>query len=332
MFGIHRDRTAQRFDTLTSHSGVARPPTRSQKACDVLLALIARGFGISVLMLLAGFAVEVLRQASPAIVDQGLGFMSSSSWDPRRGEFGVLPQIAGTLYTSAIALLFGGTLAVVAATVLSQGFLPRSLEIVMKNVVELLAAIPSVIYGLWGIYVLIPAIRGPANWLHEHLTFIPLFSTELSGPGVLPATLVLALMILPTVTAISREALAAVPKRLSAGAYGLGATRWEVIFRVALPTASGGIFGALVLGFGRALGETMALAMLIGNSNAFGWSLLSPGSTLAALLANHFPEATVIEARALMYAALVLLTVTLSVNAIGSLIIARATARLKGLS
>jgi phosphate transport system permease protein len=217
------------------------------------------------------------------------------------------------------------------ATVLSQGFLPRSVELFMKNVIELLAAIPSVIYGLWGIFVLIPAIRGPAGWLHERFAFIPLFATELSGPGVLPATLVLSIMILPTVAAISREALAAVPRRLLAGAYGLGATRREAIFRIALPTASGGIFGALVLGFGRALGETMALAMLIGNANVFSWSLLSPGSTLASLLANHFPEASALEARALMYAALVLLTVTMLVNALGSLVIARATRKLKGL-
>src|SRR5262249_21648693 len=152
----------------------------------------------------------------------------------------------------------------------------------------------SVVYGLWGIYVLIPALRGPANWVHDRLAFVPLFSTPLTGPGILPAALVLTIMILPTITAISREAMVAVPKRLPAAAYGLGATRWEVIFRVTLPTAGSGIFGALVLGFGRALGETMALAMLVGNANSFGWSLLSPGTTLAALLANHFPEANAI--------------------------------------
>jgi phosphate transport system permease protein len=147
----------------------------------------------------------------------------------------------------------------------------------------------------------------------------------------LPAATVLSIMILPTVTAISREAMAAVPPRLAAAAYGLGATRWEVIFRVTLPTASGGIFGALVLGLGRALGETMALAMLVGNTNTFGWSLFSPGNTLAALLANHFPEAGKIEVGALMYAAAILLLITLAVNLIGSFIMQRATAGLKDL-
>jgi phosphate transport system permease protein len=185
---------------------------------------------------------------------------------------------------------------------------------------------------LWGIFVLVPALRPIADFMNEHFPGVPLFSTRLSGPGILPAALVLAVMILPTITAISREAIAAVPPRLAAAAYGLGATRWEVIFKVILPTASGGIFGALVLGLGRALGETMALAMLVGNKNAFGWSLFSPGNTLAALLANHFPEAGALEVSALMYAAAVLLLITLSVNVLGSLIMLRATAGLKGLN
>lgn len=138
-------------------------------------------------------------------------------------------------------------------------------------------------------------------------------------------------MILPTVTAVSREALAAVPARLPAAAYGLGATQWEVIWSVMLPTASGGVFGSLVLGLGRALGETMALAMLVGNAQDYGWSLLSPGTTLAALLANHFPEAGEIEVQALMYAALLLLAITLFVNALGTFIMFRATRNLRGL-
>jgi len=184
---------------------------------------------------------------------------------------------------------------------------------------------------LWGIFVLVPAVRGPAGWLNEHFESVPFFSTRLSGPGILPSALVLSIMILPTVTAICREAMAAVPKRLAAAAYGLGATRWEVIFKVTLPTAVGGIFGALVLGFGRALGETMALAMLVGNANVFGWSLFSPGNTLAALLANHFPEAATVEVGALMYAAVVLMLITLAVNALGSFLMLRTTRELKGL-
>ena len=148
----------------------------------------------------------------------------------------------------------------------------------------MLAAIPSVIYGLWGIFVVIPMIRPIANWLHHHLDWIPLFGTSLSGPGRLPAALVLAIMILPTVSAISRDALVAVPHKLKEAAFGLGATRWEVILAVLVPTASTGIFGAVILAFGRALGETMALAMLVGNSNQLSVSLFSPGNTLAAQL------------------------------------------------
>jgi phosphate transport system permease protein len=310
---------------------ITRPPNALQKGFDRAFRIAAYAFGGAVVVLLAGVVLEVMRHGGSAMAREGFGFLTRSAWDPNAGEFGILPSILGTLYTSLVALLIGGLLGITTAIVLSQGFLRRRYELVMKNVVELLAAIPSVVYGLWGIYVLIPALRPVANWAHEHLGFIPLFSTRLSGPGILPASLVLAIMILPTVTAISREAMVAVPKRLAAAAYGLGATRWEVIFRVTLPTAAGGIFGALVLGFGRALGETMALAMLVGNANKFGWSLLSPGNTLSALLANHFPEAGKHEVGALMYAAVVLLLITLTVNALGSLLMLRATRGLKGL-
>ena len=171
------------------------------------------------------------------------------------------------------------------------GGLPDRLENLLKNLVELLAAIPSVVYGLWGLFVVIPMIRPMCNWLHLKLGWIPFFATDLSGPGVLPAVVVLAIMILPTVTAISRDALVSVPPKLRMAAYGLGATQWETILAVLLPTASRGIFGGVVLAFGRALGETMALAMLVGNANQISVSLFSPANTLASLLANSFPEA-----------------------------------------
>src|SRR6201988_5553456 len=146
------------------------------------------------------------------------------------------------------------------------GRLPDRLELLLKNMIELLAAVPSVVYGLWGLFVIIPMIRPGANWLHEQFGWFPLFSTTLSGPGVLPAVFVLSIMILPTITAISRDALVSVPPKLRMAAYGLGATRWGTILGVLRPTASRGIFGGVVLAFGRALGETMALAMLVGNA------------------------------------------------------------------
>jgi phosphate transport system permease protein len=312
-------------------SPVARPPSAWQKGFDVAFRNVAQAFGFLTVLLLCGIIFEVMRHAKTAMADYGFKFLATSVWDANRAQFGILAEIVGTLYTSLLALLIGGFLGVTVALVLSQGFLPRRIELVLKNVIELLAAIPSVVYGLWGIFVLVPAVRGPSGWLNEHFGFVPFFSTRLSGPGILPASLVLSIMILPTVTAISREAMAAVPKRLASAAYGLGATRWEVIFKVTLPTAIGGIFGALVLGFGRALGETMALAMLVGNANVFGLSLFSPGNTLAALLANHFPEAGKVEVGALMYAAVVLMLITLAVNAIGSFIMLRTTRELKGL-
>lgn len=317
--------------SVAFRSPIARAPTSFQTRSDQVFRIVAQAFGVAVVVLLTGIVVQVMRHAAPAMAEHGFGFLARSRWDANRSSFGALPQILGTLYTSGLALLLGGLMGITVALVTSQGFIGKRWEVTMKNLIELLAAIPSVVYGLWGIFVLIPVVRGPAHWLHEHFGSFPLFSTELSGPGILPGALVLAIMILPTITAVAREALAAVPKRLAAAAYGLGATRWEVIFRVVVPTASGGIFGALVLGFGRALGETMALAMLVGNANSFGWSLFSPGTTLAALLANHFPEAGKAEVGALMYAAVLLLLITLAVNAFGSLIMLRTTRKLKGL-
>lgn len=313
-------------------SPIAREPTSFQRGFDKTFRIVAHVFGFGVVLLLASIVVRVGRKSIPAMAEYGTGFLTGSTWDTNNGRFGILPQIVGTLYTSILALLLGGVLGVAVALITSQGFMGKRWELAMKNIIELLAAIPSVVYGLWGIFVLIPVVRPAAAWLHEHFGSFPLFSTELSGPGILPASLVLAIMILPTITAVSREALAAVPKRLPAAAYGLGATRWEVILRVVLPTASGGIFGSLVLGFGRALGETMALAMLVGNANVFGWSLLAPGNTLAALLANHFPEAGEVEVGALMYASVVLLLITLAVNGLGSFIMLRTTRELKGLN
>jgi phosphate transport system permease protein len=277
----------------------------------------------------------------------GPAFLTGRVWDANAGKFGILAEIWGTLYTSILALIVGSVFGVAAAVFLSEGFLssavfnvlkrfhmhltpvtkslPDQIERLLKELIELLAAIPSVVYGLWGIFVVIPLIRPYCDWLHAKLGWIPFFSTDLSGPGVLPAVLVLAIMILPTITAISRDALVAVPPKLRMAAYGLGATRWEAIFAVILPTAARGIFGGIVLAFGRALGETMALAMLVGNSNQIKLSLFSPANTLAALLANNFPEAGPKEVGILMYAALVLLAITLAVNIVGAFILQRAS-------
>lgn len=320
------------LQTTPESESVARAPTGFEVVVDRIFRGLAISFAAGTVLLLGWIVFVIGAEAGPAMSRYGANFLTDTVWDPTRGEFSILPEIHGTLYTSILALAIGGTLGIIAAIFLSQGFLPAKLERVMKNIIELLAAIPSVVYGLWGIFFVIPAIKPIADWLHESMGWFPLFGTELIGPGFLPASLVLAIMILPTVTAISREAMVAVPGKLKEAAYGLGATRWETIRKVVLPTSSTGVFGAVVLGFGRALGETMALAMLVGNDNQLSWSLFSPGNTLASLLANYFPEANELEVGALMYAALVLLLITLSVNIIGAVIMARAGRHTKGLN
>jgi phosphate transport system permease protein len=312
---------------IVSGDSLAAPPTRLDIWSDIVFRALTRIFTLLIVVILLAILWEIGGKAGPAMHDYGLSFLTSSTWDANQSQFGILPQIWGTLYSSFLALLIAGLYGIGIAIFLTQDFLPETLQIVFKSIIELLAAIPSVVYGLWGIFVLIPLIRPYCDWLHKGLGWVPFFGTSLAGPGMLPAALVLAIMILPTVAAISQDSLLAVPQKTKEAAYGLGATRWEAILKVILPTAAHGIFGALVLGLGRALGETMALAMLVGNSNQISLSLFSPANTLAALLALNFPEAGKIETRALMYAAVVLLLITLIVNIIGQVIISLTAAK-----
>jgi phosphate transport system permease protein len=305
---------------------ISRPPTRFDLFADTATRGLTRGFAWLTIGLVILLFVQIGATAGPAIRDYGLEFLTTDKWDAGAKKFGILPQIGGTLYSSLLGVAIGSLFGISVAIFLTQDFLPPRLELTLKNIIELLAAIPSVVYGLWGIFVVIPFIRPPANWVADHLGWIPIFNDRLIGPGILPAALVLAIMVLPTVSAISRDAIASVPHKLREAAYGLGATRWETILGVILPTASRGIYGAIILAFGRAVGETMALAMLLGNFNMFSWSLFAPGNTLAALLANQWPESSQTEKQALMYAGLVLLAITMAINAVGTLILRRATA------
>jgi phosphate transport system permease protein len=318
------------FASPTSAESITQPPSTGDYFFDRAFRQLTVIASLIIILLVAYILWEIGGQAAPAIRDYHLSFLTSTTWDVQNEKFGILPQIWGTLYSSLLALLIGGFFGLTVAIFLTQNFLPPKLALVFRTVIEMLAAIPSVVFGLWGIFVVIPAIRPGANWLNEHFGWFPLFGSSLSGPGLAPATIVLAIMILPTVAAISQDALNLVPYRTKEAAYGMGATRWEAILRVMVPTAAGGILSAMVLGFGRALGETMALAMLIGNSNQISLSLFSPASTLAALLASSFPEAGPVEVRALMYAALVLLAITLVVNIIGNLILAATQRRISG--
>jgi phosphate transport system permease protein len=318
---IHESETAD---------SIAGPPSAWDYFFDHAFRRLAYVFTWIILLVVATLLWEIGTKAGPAIQEFHLGFLTGTTWDVNRRQFGILPEIWGTLYSSVLALVVGGFFGIAMAILLTQDFLPPRWAMGFRLTVELLAAIPSVVYGLWGIFVVVPAIRPMAAWLHEELGWLPFFSTSLSGPGMLPAALVLAIMILPTVAAVSQDALRSVPYRIKEAAYGLGATRWEAILRVMVPTASAGIFGALVLGFGRALGETMALAMLVGNSNQISLSLFSPGNTLATLLALNFPEAGPAEVEVLMYAALVLLVITLLVNVAGAAILTLTTRQFGG--
>ena len=332
---------------------ISQPPSAFDRGFDRVFRGATMALAWVIILLVVYIVWDIGWVATPAIRSYGGGFLTGMTWDTNRAEFGVLPAIVGTLYSSVLGLAFGTAFGLAIAIFLSEGFLASGLDSVIRAAglaerrgwarlpdlvqsllqitVELLAAIPSVVYGLWGIFVVIPIVRPLADWLHGHLGWIPFFSTALSGPGLLPAALVLGIMVLPTISSISRDALIEVPPKIREAAFGLGATRWEAILAVIVPTASTGIFGAIILGFGRALGETMALAMLAGNANVVSWSMFSPANTLAALLANHFPEAGKVEVGALMYAALVLLCITLVVNVVGTVILDRANASLKGL-
>lgn len=313
------------FAHLDHAGAITGPPSAGDYTFDRLFRAIAWACAATILLLVAIVIFEIGGSAWPAIREYGLGFLAGRTWNVQEQQFGILPEIWGTLYSSLLALLLGGVFGISIAIFLTQDFLPSRLAMVFRTIIELLAAIPSVVFGLWGIYILIPLLRPAANWLHEHLGGVPLFGTSLSGPGLAPAALVLAIMILPTVASISVDALKQIPYKVKEAAFGLGTTRWEAILKVLLPTAGSGILAALVLGFGRALGETMALAMLIGNSNQISLSLFAPANTLAALLASNFPEAGAIEVQALMYAALALLAITLIVNIAGLAVMRFAT-------
>jgi len=253
----------------------------------------------------------------------GWRFLVTSAWNPVEDEYGALTAIYGTLVTSLVSLLIAVPLGVGTAIFITESFIPKPVRAVIGLMVELLAAIPSVVLGLWAIFVLEPAIRPGLNWLYENFQEIPLFSTKPLGPGTAPAILVLVVMILPIITAISRDSLNQVPNRLRQAAYGVGSTRWTAILHVILPASISGIVGGVMLALGRAMGETMAVTMIIGNSNNFSWSLLAPGNTIAAMLANQFGEADGSQVSSLMYAALVLIILTLFVNILAQLVVKR---------
>jgi phosphate transport system permease protein len=243
----------------------------------------------------------------------GWGFWTRDIWDPVAGEFGARPFIWGTLYSSILALLISTPIALGIAIYISE-LSPHWLRRPLVFLTELLAAIPSIVYGLWGVFVLVPFVRGLEIATPDWMRGLPLFSGPPLGVGMLSAALILATMVVPFSSSVAREVLRAVPQSQREGAYALGATRWEAI-RMALFYARTGIVGAVMLGFGRALGETMAVTMVIGNSPQVSWSLFAPQYTMSAVLANEFAEATAdLYLHALVEIGLVLFAITLIIN------------------
>ncbi|MEA5573763.1 phosphate ABC transporter permease subunit PstC [Calothrix sp. UHCC 0171] len=303
----------------------SKSQTRSplEKNLDVAFIWLTRICALAIAGVLLWITFQVAVQALPAIQEFGLGFLGQSTWNPVNNEYGVLPQIYGTLVSAFLGLLISIPIGVGTAVLLSEKLLPKPVETVLVFLVELLAAIPSVVYGVWGIFVLIPILTNIGKWLNATLGFIPLFSTAPTGPGMMPAGIILAIMTLPVITAISRDALISVPPSLRQAAVGLGCTRWETIWQVLVPAAFSGIVSAIMLALGRAMGETMAVTMLIGNSNNISASLFAPANTISSLLANQFAEASGLQVGALMYAALVLFVLTLIVNVLADLIVTR---------
>ena len=309
--------TSSAVDSKTDRkhrSSIEKGIDRSFIWLTAFLAFLVAGF-------LLWIAIRVGIQAIPAIQEFGWSFLTGSSWNPPEQQYAILPMIYGTIVSSLIALLIAFPVGVACALVLSENFLPRQVRRILVFLVELLAAIPSVVYGLWGIYVLIPFLKPIGSWLHNNLGWFPLFSTNYIGPGMFPAGIILSIMILPILTAIARDSLASLPPDLRSGSYAVGSTRWQTIFSVLIPAAFSGIIGGTMLALGRALGETMAATLVIGNSNDLNFSILAPANTIASLMANQFSEASGLQRQSLMYAGLVLFAITLVVNILAELII-----------
>lgn len=274
-------------------------------------------------LVLLGILLVVLFGSREAMARFGLSFLVVSDWDPVGDTYGAFTAIYGTIVTSLVALLIAVPLGVGTAIFITENLIPLRVRQVLGIMVELLAAIPSVVLGLWAIFVMEPFIRPALELLHNTLGWLPLFSTVPQGPGMAPAILILVVMVLPIITAISRDSLQQVPPELRQAAYGVGTTRWGAILQVILPAAVSGITGGVMLALGRAMGETMAVTMIIGNSNNFSLSLLAPGNTISSMLANQFGEADGFQVSALMYAAFVLMVLTLIVNLLAQWIVRR---------
>src|SRR4051795_5206828 len=313
--------------TLTAPGGRSldeRPS--SARLADPVFQWGLRVLAALILGLIVFFFVFLIRKAHPALAKEGIfGFTFGSPWDVSRAHFGAWPLLAGTLISSAVALVIGVPVAVAAALYVTE-LCPRRAKGPLTVLIDLLAAVPSVVYGLWGVFVLIPRLKPAEQWFSDTYSFLPFVGGQVAGPNYFIAGLILAIMILPIVTAISREVMATVPVEHKEAALALGATRWEMIRMAVLPYSRAGISGAAMLGLGRAIGETIAATLVIGNAPDIGKTLFSQGYTLAAVIANEFGEAASdpTHRAALIAAGLVLFVLTLVVNALARYCVLRA--------
>ena len=298
-----------------------RPP--QEKLVDEGFRVLSVALASLVGLVLLGILLTVLFGSREAAARFGLRFLVLSDWDPVSDTYGAFTAIYGTIVTSILALLIAVPLGVGTAIFITENLIPLRLRQLLGVMVELLAAIPSVVLGLWAIFVMEPFLRPILELVHRGFGWLPFFSTVPQGPGMAPAILILVVMVLPIITAIARDSLQQVPSELRQAAYGVGTTRWGAILQVILPAAVSGITGGVMLALGRAMGETMAVTMIIGNSNNFSWSLLAPGNTIASMLANQFGEADGFQVSALMYAAVVLMVLTLLVNVFAQWVVRR---------
>ncbi len=294
-----------------------------EKFVDSSFRNITISMASMVALILIAILIVVFWGSIESMGRYGLKFLVTSNWNPVDNEYGIATAIYGTAITSFLSLLIAIPLGIGTAIFITENFVPKRIRDIIGILVELLAAIPSVVLGLWAIFVMEPFLRPLLTILYNSLGWIPFFSSQPMGPGITPAILILVVMILPIITAISRDSLNQVPVSLREAAYGVGATRWRAIIDVILPAAVSGIAGGVLLALGRAMGETMAVTMIIGNSNNFSWSLLGPGNTIAAMLANQFGEADGSQVSSLYYAAFVLMVLTLVVNIISQLMVKR---------
>lgn len=297
---------------------------------DFIFENITRLFAFIILVMVLMMVYEMLSKSMLSMRSFGWGFLTSTTWDPVHDQYGALPFIFGTLFSSLTALIIAVPLSIGAAIFLSE-FAPRWLEQPFSILVELLAAIPSIVYGLFGIFVLTPWLRETVEpFLGDHLGFIPLFTGPPYGLGMLAATMILTIMILPIITSISRDVLKSIPGSQREAAVAMGATRWETV-KIVLTGAKSGILGAALLGLGRAAGETMAVTMVIGNRPDISISLFNPGYTMASVLANEFTEATSdLYISSLIEIALLLFVLTVVLNAAARFIVWSVTKKYQG--